>query len=287
MLHSNSPPSVAQGPVRQQPAGTLSSRFAFAITVPHASGDVPHWLGQVAASPEWLDRAAGTHHALDRGAAVLARAVGARLAAPVFEGEFSRLFLDLNRPLDDPSAIAAEIEGWALEFNAGLAAGDLASRRMAHRRGHQRIDDVLLAAAVPTFLVDQHSFDRFGPAPDARGVDVGVCAPVDDDFARALLDNLLKRTRERGGNARPKPEARLLNIRLNQPYSANHPGAYIMRRHMMAAAGGVVVEVCDDLLTGEADVAAIADLLSDALTETAGALVPSEFVTPLAESGRS
>ena len=60
-----------------------------------------------------------------------------------------------------------------------------------------------------------------------------------------------------------------------------------MRRHMLAAAGGVVIEICDDLLTSEADVAAIADLLSDALAETAGALVPSELVTPLAEGARA
>lgn len=60
----------------KQTVGICAARFAFVITVPHASGDVPHWLSEVAASPEWLDHAADTHHAIDNDAALPPRAIG-------------------------------------------------------------------------------------------------------------------------------------------------------------------------------------------------------------------
>lgn len=269
-LHSSSPP-VETPKGSERPGDTESSdpalRSVFAITVPHASGDIPDWLRPLAGAPEWRS-AAGTHHALDRGAAALARALGALLGADVVQGECSRLFIDLNRPLDDPSAIVSEIDGQALAFNRTIAPGDLASRRSAHRRYHKRV-----AASVestrPSFLVDQHSFDRHGPAPTARNVDVGVCAPGDDVFARHLLAALLARTEPRGSDDRPAPSGRRLNVRLNEPYSADHPGAYIMRRHGSAVAGGVVIEVCDDLLCSDQDVAAVAGLLAEGLSAAA------------------
>ncbi|GAA0317839.1 N-formylglutamate amidohydrolase [Sphingomonas oligophenolica] len=256
----------------QEAASRSIGGFAFVVTVPHASGAAPHWQGAAANTAEWRDVVAGSHHALDRGAGELAKDMGARLGAPVIEGLCSRLFIDLNRPLDDPSVIASAIDGRDLMFNRAISGGDLASRRTAHRHYHQRVAGVIAAAAQPVYLVDQHSFDRFGPAPAARGVDIGVCAPGDDRFARTLLDSLLKRTSPRRAEDQPKAAARILNVRLNEPYSADHPGAYIMRRHMPVTAGGVVIEVCDDLLADDADVGAIAELLSEALVETASAM---------------
>lgn len=272
-LHRSSPSLVVpEGPEWHGDAETSDPalRYRFLITVPHASGDVPDWLSPLAGAPEWRAATAGTHHALDRGAAALGRALGTLLgAAAVVQGECSRLFIDLNRSLDEPGAIVAEIDGRALAFNRTIASGDLASRRSAHRRYHQRVAASVASAAGPLFLVDQHSFDRHGPAPTARSVDVGVCAPGDDVFARHLLAALLARTEPRGADDMPVPSSRVLNVRLNEPYSADHPGAYILRRHMPAAAGGVVIEVCDDLLGTEQDVAAVAGLLAEGLAAAA------------------
>ncbi len=283
-LHRSSPLIAApEGPERQGDTETSDPalRYGFVITVPHASGDIPDWLSPLAGASEWR-AAAGTHHALDRGAAALARAVGTLLGSAVVQGECSRLFIDLNRPLDDPSAIVAEIDGQALAFNRSIAPGDLASRRSAHRRYHQRVAASVASAAGRLFLVDQHSFDRHGPAPTARDVDVGVCAPGDDVFARHLLAALLARTQMRGAGDRPAPSSRMLNVRLNEPYSADHPGAYIIRRHLPAAAGGVVIEVCDDLLDTDQDVAAIARLLAEGLAAAAmaGAASPAPTHAP-------
>lgn len=237
------------------------------ITVPHASGAVPHWLRPLMMDEEWLNFAE-SHHALDRGAAALGRALGERLAATVIEGEYSRIFIDLNRPLDDASAIVAEIERNELAFNRSITAGDLASRRSAHRRFHARVEQTLKVLSQPLYLVDQHSFSRVGPSAAARDVDIGICAPGDDRFARALLANLENRTIPRNMNTQPMPVRDVLNVRLNEPYSADHPGAYIMRRHSMSISGGVVIEVCDELLSSPENVEEIADLLGAALFET-------------------
>jgi predicted N-formylglutamate amidohydrolase len=259
----------------------------FVITVPHASGDVPDWLNPLTAAVEWQHAVAGTHHALDRGAQALARALGLRLSAPVIEGAWSRLFIDLNRPIDDPSAIIAGIDGRALVFNQAIAPGDLASRRSAHRRYHQQVATFIAGAAKagPLFLVDQHSFDRHGPAPAAHAVDIGVCAPGDDLFARHLLTALLARTTAHRPDAPAAPRARILNARLNEPYSADHPGAYILRRYLPAATAGAVIEVCDDILADDGDVAAVADLLAESLAAAARAMAAPAPPAPTPATG--
>jgi hypothetical protein len=60
----------------KQTVGICASRFAFVTTVPHANGDVPNRLSDVAASPEWLDHAANAHHATNNDAALPQRAIG-------------------------------------------------------------------------------------------------------------------------------------------------------------------------------------------------------------------
>lgn len=239
------------------------------ITVPHASGDEPGWIDPLGDDSVWHRHAKGSHYALDRGALSLALAMAAVLDATLVAAEWSRLFVDANRPLDDAEAIVATIEGVPLGFNTAISAGDLAARRFAHRRFHSRTEAAIAAARAlgPVCLVDQHSFTRTGPDGNPRAVDIGICAPADTAFADTLLDALTARAQPRGRDERPDPFARRLNVRTDEPYSAAHPGAYVVRRHGPATSASVVIEVCDDLLAEAPAIAAIADLLGGCLAE--------------------
>ena len=240
------------------------------ITVPHASGALPYWVGEGAGGQAW-PAIAGSHHALDRRALELARAMAPRLGARLVEGEFTRLALDPNRPLDHPEAILRTVEGRVLPFNQNMPRGDLAARRHAHRRFHKAVDAALSEAGPAAYLIDQHSFDRYGPSPVARDVDIGICAPGDTEFALRVLEELRSRTTPRAPAEAPDVRRRRLNVRLDEPYSAAHPGAFVMASHIRSARAGVVIEVCDDLIGTDARTKAMADLLAESIAAAAEA----------------
>lgn len=254
---------AAEGLLSGPPAA--SGAASFVITVPHAWGTLPHWLDHLASASAWL-AVADSHHALDRYVVTLARTLAPLLDAPLIEGEFSRLLVDPNRALDDPTSIVAAVEGEILPFNLRLARGDLAARRSTHWAFHHEVEKRLGDAGPgPVYLIDLHSFDRHGLSLVPREVDIGVCAPGDNRFALGVLDVLRRLTTPRGARERVATESGRLNARLDEPYSAAHPGAYIMRRHGPAARGGIVIEVCDDLLVSEAAIGAVAQLLAQSL----------------------
>jgi predicted N-formylglutamate amidohydrolase len=77
---------------------------ALLVTCEHASNAVPaRWRKSFAADRAVLD----THRAWDPGAVILARELAAQFKAPLHEGEFTRLLIDLNRRDSSKSAFSA------------------------------------------------------------------------------------------------------------------------------------------------------------------------------------
>lgn len=68
------------------------------------------------------------HIGWDIGALSLARDLSARLDAPLFHTGYSRLVVDCNRPLDNPSLIPETSETTAIPGNRNLGASERAER---------------------------------------------------------------------------------------------------------------------------------------------------------------
>lgn len=238
------------------------------ITVPHASNSLPDWIRLTGGASRW-NGLSTQHWAYDRGAAALALAIAASLEATVIQGDVSRLAIDLNRDLADHSIIPESLPNVGrLDFNTSITTPDLSARWLLHARFHARIEERLSAAASTeqsAFLIDLHSFDRFGPTESYREVDIGICCPAVSEFCRALLDSLRGHTRQRGAHEPVDVVAGAVNVRLDEPYSADHPGAYVTRRHSGPKVHGVVIEVCDELLATADNVQAVASLLCSAI----------------------
>jgi predicted N-formylglutamate amidohydrolase len=238
------------------------------ITVPHASNALPHWIDMTGETSRWNDLST-QHWAFDRGAAPLAQAIAGTLDVSVVQGDVSRLVIDLNRDLADQSIIPREVPGvGVLDFNASISSPDLSARWLAHACFHAKIEDELSAAALTAqsvFLIDLHTFDRFGPTKSYREVDIGICSPALSDFCYALLDILCARTHHRPAHEQVDVAAGVVNICLDDPYSADHPGAYVTRRHTGPNVHGVVIEVCDELLAIPDNIGAVAYLLCSAI----------------------
>jgi len=122
----------------------------------HASNRIPRQLASLGLTPYQLLQ----HIAWDPGAAEVARRLAARIDAPLILGGYSRLVIDLNRPLASPESIPEQSAGVPVSGNCGLTPQARDGRVAAlFAPYHQAISDLLeRRAGQPTLLISIHSF---------------------------------------------------------------------------------------------------------------------------------
>jgi predicted N-formylglutamate amidohydrolase len=149
----------------------------------HASNRVPAILSNLGLSDELL----ASHIGWDPGAALLARALSARLDAPLLLTSYSRLVIDCNRSPSAAASIPAISDGTVIPGNAALSEDDAQLRRSSlFDPYHDAIGQLLDARdTLPTRLLSIHSF-----TPSLAGFErpwpIGVCYQL--DASRAAQD---------------------------------------------------------------------------------------------------
>jgi len=235
------------------PAATLHEvadpAWPVLLVCDHASGRIPARLGELG-----LDETARSQHiAWDIGAGELARALADRLRLPLVMHNYSRLVIDCNRQLADPTSIPERSDGTVIPGNIGLDAALREERAAAlFRPYHQLIEQRLAAfACAAPAIIAIHSFT---PLMDgwARPWHLGVLWDSDARIAGPLLAAL-----------RAVPE---LVVGDNEPYSGRHPADYTMDQHGEAARRPhVSIEVRQDLLLAPGGPGRWSGVLADAL----------------------
>ena len=225
----------------------------------HASNRIP----EAYQSFGFAEDALQTHIAWDPGALAVARLVSAKLDAPLFWPDASRLIIDCNRAEDASSLIATESEGRPVPANRGLIEEER-SRRLAniHAPFHDAIDACLtrrMSAGRPAALIAIHSFTPvyFGKA---RPWQIGIL--FDDD--RRLADLLIR-------ELKTDPT---LSISINQPYSPADGVYYTLSRH--AGPRGLpaaMIEIRNDEIGDDAGQRSWADRLAKILVAAEPRLV--------------
>jgi predicted N-formylglutamate amidohydrolase len=124
----------------------------------HAGRAIPKALGSLE-----LDEAALWRHiAWDIGIADVTRSLSRLLDAPAVLSGYSRLVIDCNRRLGDPTSIAQESDGVRVPGNCGLTAADRAARAAAcFHPYHQAIDRLIegrMRAGLVPAIISMHSF---------------------------------------------------------------------------------------------------------------------------------
>lgn len=227
------------------------AQFPMLLVCDHASNRVPHELDGLGISAELL----ATHIGWDIGAAALSKAVGEGLQVPLVHASTSRLVVDCNRRLDDPSAFPVTSDGVIVPGNQALAEHARAARaEQFYWPYHHAIRDQLrqlekLAAAPAVIAV--HSFT---PALEGtmRPWHIGALWDMDSRIAEPFMRYL----RAREGWV----------IGDNEPYSGRHPADFTLDHH--AEAEGLPhlgIEVRQDLIADAEGVRRMARLLVDAL----------------------
>jgi predicted N-formylglutamate amidohydrolase len=232
-------------------------RLPVVIACDHASARIPAALADLGLGPAQRAR----HIAWDIGAGALAAALARRLGVAMVAGGYSRLVIDCNRRLDDPTSIVEVSDGDRVPGNVGLGAAARGARaREIFAPYHAALAAELAAAAGPGVvpaLVAIHSFtDVFGGR--ARPWHCGILWDRDPRLALPLLAAL---RREPG-----------LVVGDNEPYSGRHPADFTVDHHgERHGRPHVCIEVRQDLLADDAGIEAwgerlarhLAPLLSD------------------------
>ena len=221
------------------------------ILCDHASNRVPEAFQSFGFAEDALQ----THIAWDPGALAVARLLSAKLDAPLFWPDASRLIIDCNRAADAPSLIVTESEGCPVPANRVLSEEER-SRRLAniHAPYHAAIDTCLarrMSSGRPTALISIHSFTPvyFG---NAQPWQVGIL--FDDD--RRLADLLI-------GRLEADPA---LTVGINQPYSPTDGVYYTLDRHAQPHdLPSAMIEIRNDEISDEASQRSWAERLADIL----------------------
>jgi predicted N-formylglutamate amidohydrolase len=213
----------------------------------HAGRAIPQQLGKLGLGQSELDQ----HIGWDIGIGAMARRMAAALDAPAVIGGYSRLVIDCNRRLDDPSSIAQESDRIPVPGNRGLAAADRKARAEAIFHPYHRAIEMIIAAkrrsGLEPAIVSLHSFT---PRMNgfARPWHVGVLWNRDPRLPVPLMARLL---REPG-----------VVVGDNEPYSGRDEHGYSMPKHAEAELlPHALFEVRQDLIGDDDGVTRWADCL--------------------------
>jgi predicted N-formylglutamate amidohydrolase len=199
----------------------------------HASRFIPEHYKGLGLDAADLSR----HIAWDIGAAEVAEALSRALDAPLVLAGYSRLLIDLNRPVDSATSIPEVSETTIIHGNVNLTEDERA-RRIAlyfdpYQAAVRQLLDARHAAGKATTIVGVHSF-----TPVFKGVarpwHAGILYRKSKGFGHALAEAL-------GGPAQAIAE--------NEPYQIEDDSDYTVPIHGEARGlDAVLVEIRQDLI---------------------------------------
>lgn len=214
----------------------------------HAGAAIPKTLNRLGLGDVPLER----HIAFDIGSRVVTERLSKLLNAPALIHGYSRLLIDPNRELHDPTSICVISDGVVVPGNRDLTAADAAARAKAfYHPYHEAIGaeiDRLTVRDGPPAIVSIHTF-----TPLLRGAErpwhVGILWDQDGRIPTPLIQALR--------------QDRTLVVGDNEPYSGRHRHGNTIESHAFPRGlPNVLIEIRQDLVATDADATAWAEKLA-------------------------
>jgi predicted N-formylglutamate amidohydrolase len=227
--------TLVQEDLGEKPYRTIKGDVSLGLLIlcDHAQNRIPEAYGALGLKPEDLHR----HIAFDLGAEGVASGLAESLGAPAVLSGFSRLLIDPNRGLDDPTLIMQISDGLVVPGNVGLSSAQVEDRiARFYRPYHEAIDQAIeagVAAGKPPALLSVHSFTQAWKGV-ARPWASGILWDKDPRLAFPLLQGL-----------RTIPG---VEVGDNVPYSGQLKGDTLYQHGTLRGLAHALVEVRQDLI---------------------------------------
>ncbi len=223
------------------------------ITCDHASNAIPPGYGTLGLPSEALDR----HIAYDIGAAEVVRALAGQLGAPAVLSTYSRLIIDPNRGLDDPTLVMRYSDGAIVPGNAYIDAAEIARRSARfwapYREEVAATVDAMIATGEPPALISIHSFTPVMRSL-ARPWKIGILWDRDGRIPKPLIEALIA-----------ERDLRADEVGDNEPYDGALAGDTIDEIATSRGLANALIEIRQDLIAERNDAAAWAERLGRVL----------------------
>ena len=205
---------------------------AWLITCDHATNTIPKFIGNgtLGLPKSEMKR----HIAYDIGCKRVALALGEKLNAPVICSNFSRLVIDPNRGVDDPTLIMQLYDGTVIPGNQNLSSISRQTRiNQLYKPYHKAISE--LAARPEIAIISVHSFTPRLNGRETRPWEVSILSAYDRRIADPLITRLQKTLSTPVGD--------------NEPYIGHLPGDTIDQHALKKARPNALIEIRQDLIT--------------------------------------
>jgi len=224
------------------------------LVADHAGNRIPGPLDNLGLDERVLEQ----HVAYDIGTRKLVTHLSQHLDAPAVVAGYSRLVVDLNRSLTDPTLIPEVSDGIVIPGNQSMTAAHRADRIHTLYTPYREAIDAMLfrlrtADSVPAF-VSIHSFTpQMAGEGQRRPWHVGLMWDKDPRIAVPMLKRLCAHSDN-------------FHVGDNLPYSGKHEADYTVDHHAEAAGlPHVAIEIRQDLVDTEDGAERWAGILHEAL----------------------
>jgi predicted N-formylglutamate amidohydrolase len=222
------------------------------ITCDHASNAVPEGIngGDLGIGADNMQR----HIAYDVGIKGTSLRLAELLDAPVICSNFSRLVIDPNRGMDDPTQVMRLYDGTIIPANRYVDDAEIQRRVDTLYRPYHEALEGLAAAREAVIVVAMHSFSPKlnGRAPRPWEIAV-LYSRTYQDFSHALLSRLRREAD--------------LTVGENEPYDGHLPGDSIDQHALQQGRLNTLIELRNDEIDSEAGQQRWAERLAPILTE--------------------
>lgn len=224
--------------------------LALFFTCEHASNAVPADFQKLFLNKKKI---LSSHRGLDIGAAALARHLATEFNAPLIEGKYSRLLIDLNRSLDSETLFS--------EFTEGLSELEKQKLIRDYHLPHWSKSQKMISQAIKKgFRVLHFGIHSFTPKlkGEIRNCEIGLLYDPHRKRELAFCDRW-KRTFNKISS---------LRIRKNYPYKGTGDGLVVQLRKDFSAKDyvGIELEVNQKCLVGMSRKKMMSSVLADSLS---------------------
>ena len=226
----------------------MSKRHSILIVADHASNLIPDRYDNLALSQELIE----SHIAYDIGVKQLSLKLSKKLKAHLVMGKYSRLLIDLNRGIMDPTLISSISHGIKISKNYKLSSRDSKFRiNEIYNNYHDKIYKIIKREKI-NLIISLHSFNPYYKKKK-RDIKFGILSNSDRRYSDIIIEILSKKGYTVGDN---------------QPYEGNLTDDTMHRHGLKNGILHTLIETRNDLLLKPTDISSIADLLYQTITSS-------------------